>query len=165
MNNHPKALYVQLMMESMLNLADTEAESLSALEGQWKDFMSVYQLYHGRYLINSIRRSMIVEPGESGAVEVSLTFRAAIRFFELKRGLIDLFRQCVEESVFVSTEDGESFTLPSLTAVSRMCDPVRVAHVAELAHKLGGSLTFAALGNLAFFQNPSFRREYVHACR
>lgn len=167
MHTNPKQIHVDLMMESMFAAYD------GAKVDDWKAFCGAFQRYHGRYLHNFLRRALRVERGVS-ADEVSLSTRAAVRFFWLTRGLMDLFEQSDTEGLLCQEPETEDVTVPRIgssfltraTAIVRMCDPVVVSRVCENLHSFEmGGLTFGALGNLAFYQDSDFRRTYVYACR
>lgn len=168
MHPNPKQIHLDLMMESMFAAYD------GAEVDDWKVFCGTFQRYHGRYLHNFLRRALRVEVGVS-ADEVSLSTRAAVRFFWLTRGLVDLFEQSEEEGLLYRNvgADGSIHPVPMasslltrITAIVRMCDPAVVSRVCENLHAFEmGKLTFGALGNLAFYQDPAFRKTYVYACR
>ncbi len=163
----PKQLHVQLLMDSM-NEYNPEMSPDTVL--LWNSFLGVYKMQHGRYLGTFLSRALRVTLEHKEGVElevVDMSLLASIRFADICNGLRDLFDQIISEEVFLNSPDNSTSldkvsNLGICWTLARMISPSVVADVKKRSQGQD-KIRMSDLGNLAFYMNAEFRKEYCRA--
>jgi hypothetical protein len=174
MSKNVKQCHVALLIDSLATCPD---EYLSTVRGEVYDvYRRLYLLYHGRYIISSVQRSMKVEV-VGDAEEVSLSTKSAVRFYELGRGMIDIFSQAWDEGLFryVSKDIGDVYGFGADTwtdsdaclNIIRFFDPLKIITARSHSKRDEHMIFIADCGNTAFYRDLAFRLSVCHqtVCR